>query len=157
MAYDLRLFVGLDEWTFLRWGDGKCITAFLCLSQSIASPCRYDHMICHFLPPTQQKKPVCAVGLQIAVEKIMLALAEYQRKSMGTFVKEQRSFGFWSPRRCDVYIVSYHPGYLQDRLETAAYLWQHNISADVMHESGVLEAKQKHGTPAALCAKNGIL
>jgi hypothetical protein len=43
--------------------------------------------------------------------------------------------------RC-VYVVSYHPGYLQERLEVAAYLWQHNISTDLMYESFCL------GTPA---------
>ncbi len=34
-------------------------------------------------------------------------------------------------------MISYHPGYLQDRLELASYLWRHNISADVMYESAI--------------------
>jgi eukaryotic translation initiation factor 2-alpha kinase 4 len=93
--------------------------------------------------------------LQIAVEKIVVALAAYQSSFVKTFVKEQQSFGVWSPRRCDVYITSYHPGYLQDRLETAAHLWQHNISADIMYDSGLADAG--HEDHMELCAREGIL
>jgi eukaryotic translation initiation factor 2-alpha kinase 4 len=98
---------------------------------------------------------VCAVGIQFAVDKITAALAVFQSSSVKTLVKEQRSFGFWSPRRCDVYVVSYHPGYLQDRLETAAYLWHHNISADIMYESGLPDVD--HENYVDICAREGIL
>jgi translation initiation factor 2-alpha kinase 4 len=70
-------------------------------------------------------------------------------------LKEQRSFGFWSPRRCDVYIVSYQSGYLSERLEVAALLWRHNISADVMYESGLPESE--HENHLELCHREGIL
>jgi translation initiation factor 2-alpha kinase 4 len=95
------------------------------------------------------------MGIQIAVEKITVALASFQSSSVKALVKEERSFGFWSPRRCDVYIVSYHPGYLQDRLEVASYLWQHNISADIMYESGLPETD--HESHIDLCSREGIL
>lgn len=97
-------------------------------------------------------EPICAFGVQVAVEKISSALVAYQASSVATLVKEQKSFGYWSPRRCDVYIVSYHPGYLQDRLEIAAHLWQHNISADIMYESGLVDTDH-----IELCAREGIL
>jgi translation initiation factor 2-alpha kinase 4 len=77
----------------------------------------------------------------------------YQSSSVKTLIKEQRSFGFWSPRRCDVYVVSYNPGYLQDRLETTALLWRYNISADIMYESGLGE----HENYVDICAREGIL
>ena len=98
---------------------------------------------------------VCAVGLQISLEKILIALAAYQAVSVKNFLKEQRSFGFWSPRRCDVYIVSYQPGYLSERLEVAALLWRHNISADVMYESGLPDGE--HENHLELCHREGIL
>jgi translation initiation factor 2-alpha kinase 4 len=94
------------------------------------------------------------MGFQIAVEKMMIALAAYQVSSVRQLVKEQRSFGFWSPRRCDVYVVSYHPGYLQDRLEVVAFLWQHNISADLMYESSV---DAEHESYVDVCAREGVL
>ncbi len=103
----------------------------------------------------KQKDPVCAFAIQIAVEKITAALASYQGASLRTLVKEERSFGFWSPRRCDVYVVSYHPGYLQERLEVVSYLWQHNISADLMYETGLPDAD--HENHLDICAREGIL
>lgn len=98
---------------------------------------------------------VCAVGLQISLEKILIALAAYQAISVKNLLKEQRSFGFWSPRRCDVYIVSYQPGYLSERLEVAALLWRHDISADVMYESSPLDSE--HENHFELCHREGIL
>ena len=95
------------------------------------------------------------LGIQIAVEKVTAALAAFQSASIKTLVKEERSFGFWSPRRCDVYVVSYHPGYLQDRLEVVAYLWKHNISADLMYESGLPDGE--HENHLDICAREGIL
>lgn len=94
------------------------------------------------------------------MEKVTVALASFQSSSVKALVKEERSFGFWSPRRCDVYVVSYHPGYLQDRLEIVGYLWQHNISADIMYESGLSEAglsEVDHENHIDLCAREGIL
>ena len=98
---------------------------------------------------------ICAIGMQINLDKITVALAAFQSLSVKTLIKEERSFGFWSPRRCDVYVVSYHPGYLQDRLEVASLLWQHNISADVMYESGLPDADQENHHE--LCCREGIL
>ncbi|KAL9715583.1 eukaryotic translation initiation factor 2-alpha kinase [Leucoagaricus gongylophorus] len=122
----------------------------------LAAGGRYDHLIGRFSPAKQKLDAVCATGLQIAVEKITAALALFQSTSVKTLVKEERSFGFWSPRRCDVYIVSHHPGYLQDRLEIVAYLWQHSISADIMYESGLssVDVRENH---IDLCAREGIL
>jgi translation initiation factor 2-alpha kinase 4 len=51
--------------------------------------------------------------------------------------------------------VSYHPGYLQERLEVVTYLWQHNISADIMYESGLPDAENENY--ADMCAREGIL
>lgn len=118
---------------------------------------RYDALISGFAPPKAQTEhiPTCAIGMQINLDKITVALAAYQSASVKTLIKEEKSFGFWSPRRCDVYIVSYHPGYLQDRLEVAALLWQHNISADVMYESGLPEADQE--SHIEQCCREGIL
>jgi translation initiation factor 2-alpha kinase 4 len=116
---------------------------------------RYDNLIRRFQSMKQKQDSVCALGIQIAVEKITAALASYQGASLKTLVKEERSFGFWSPRRCDVYVVSYHPGYLQERLEVAAYLWQHNISADLMYETGLPDSE--HENYLDICAREGIL
>jgi hypothetical protein len=54
-----------------------------------------------------------------------------------------------------VYIVSYLPGYLSERLEVAALLWRHHISADVMYESGLPDCE--HENHLDLCHREGIL
>jgi len=107
-------------------------------------------------PKAKAESPgTCAIGMQINLDKIAVVLAAFQSSSVKTLIKEERSFGFWSPRRCDVYVVSYHPGYLQDRLEVAALLWQHNISADIMYESGLPDTDQENHYE--LCCREGIL
>lgn len=93
--------------------------------------------------------------MQINLDKITIALAAFQSSSVKNLIKEERSFGFWSPRRCDVYVISYHAGYVQERLEVAAMLWQHNISADIMYESGLSDAEQEHHVE--VCCREGIL
>ena len=116
---------------------------------------RYDDLISQFSPPRAGSNSVCAVGLQISLERILVALAGFQAVSVKNLLKEQRSFGFWSPRRCDVYIVSYQPGYLSERLEVASLLWRHNISADVMYETSIPDGE--HENHLELCNREGIL
>ena len=116
---------------------------------------RYDGLIAKCAPPKVKAESICAIGMQINLDKVTVALATFQSSSVKTLIKEARSFGFWSPRRCDVYVVSYHPGYLQDRLEVAALLWQHNISADIMYESGLTDEDQENHVE--LCGREGIL
>lgn len=115
----------------------------------------FDGLIRDQATPGQKLETICATGLQIAVEKITVALAAYQVSSVRTLVKQERSFGFWSPRRCDVYVVSFHPGYLQDRLEVVSFLWQHNISADLMYESSIPDAE--HESYVDICSREGVL
>lgn len=112
-------------------------------------------MIAQYSAAKPKSDPICAFAVQIAFDKITLSLAAFQSTSVKALIKEQRSFGFWSPRRCDVYIMSYQPGYLQDRLEVAALLWQNNISADIMYDVTLVEAENE--SHVDLCAREGIL
>ncbi|KAL1666492.1 hypothetical protein GGF50DRAFT_113198 [Schizophyllum commune] len=116
---------------------------------------RYDHLISQFTPPNVESEPLCAYGMQVFVDRITTALVDYQISSVKTLVKEQRSFGFWSPRRCDVYVVSFHPGYLQDRLDIVADLWNNNISADLMYDAGL--PTYEYESAFDVCAREGIL
>ncbi|KAG1831671.1 hypothetical protein DFJ58DRAFT_671298 [Suillus subalutaceus] len=83
---------------------------------------RYDNLITQYSNPKPGLDPICAFAIQIALEKIPMVLST----SIEALVKERRSFGFWSPWRCDVYTLSYQAGYLQDRLEVASLLWPNN-------------------------------
>jgi len=121
----------------------------------LAAGGRYDHLLRESgIPSTKASEPVRAVAVQIALDKISSSLANYQSRVVANLVKEQRSFGFWSPKRCDAYIISHVPGQLESRLELAALLWAQGISADLMYESGI-----EDGADAIqeLCIKEGIL
>lgn len=52
-----------------------------------------------------------------------------------------------------MYVVSYNPGYFNDRLEVAGLLWKNGISADVMYESGLTGNEDQ----MALCDDEGVL
>ncbi|KAG8220630.1 kinase-like domain-containing protein [Butyriboletus roseoflavus] len=121
----------------------------------LAAAGRYDKLIAECSATKPKSDPICAFAVQIAFDKITVTLAAFQSTAVKALVKEQRSFGFWSPRRCDVYIMSYQPGYLQDRLEVAALLWQNNISADIMYDATLAEAENE--SHVDLCAREGIL
>ena len=93
--------------------------------------------------------------MQISLDKITQALASFQNASQSTILKERRSYGYWSPRRCDVYVVSHQEGYLHDRVEVTAMLWQNGISADLMYEFGL--QMPEHENVIEQCAREGIL
>lgn len=78
-----------------RWAT-TWIEWFACFPHFLHS---YDHLIGRFSPAKQKLDAVCAVGLQISVAKITAALALFQSTSVKALIKEERSFGFWSPRR----------------------------------------------------------
>jgi len=50
-------------------------------------------------------------------------------------------------------VVSFNPGYFNDRLEVAGLLWKNGISADVMYESGLTGNEDQ----MALCDDEGVL
>ncbi|KAL4251194.1 non-specific serine/threonine protein kinase [Abortiporus biennis] len=116
---------------------------------------RYDHIISRLNPLKLKSDSLVAVGVQISLDKITLALAAFQSASQKTILKEKRSYGYWSPRRCDVYVVSHQEGYLSDRLEIASWLWKNNISADLMYEFGLQNAE--HENVVDQCSREGIL
>ena len=116
---------------------------------------RYDHVINRYLPAKTRDDGICAVAVQISLEKIAAALASYQSASLKTMLKERKSYGYWSPRRCDVYVVSHQEGSLADRLEVTSLLWKANISADMMYEFGLLNVE--HENVVEQCSREGIL
>ncbi|KAI0077507.1 Serine/threonine-protein kinase [Panus rudis PR-1116 ss-1] len=137
--------------------DGVCFVALRRHKRSdvLALGGRYDHLISRFSPPKPKSEPTCAIAVQIFIDKITLALASFQSASQKMLLKERRSFGYWSPRRCDVYVVSHQEGHLADRLEVTSWLWQNGISADLMYEFGLRDTE--HENVIDQCAREGIL
>ncbi|KAG8905299.1 hypothetical protein FRB99_000272 [Tulasnella sp. 403] len=123
-------------------------------SEAIARGGRYDHLISKFAGVAI--KSTRAIGVHLSLEPFVASLAENLSLSVPRLIKEQSSFGYWSPSRCDVYVVSFQPNLLAERIELTAMLWQNGIRADVMYESAV----ESGGDPMSylnLCAQEGIL
>ena len=90
------------------------------------------------------------------IEPLVTALAESLSLSVPRLLKEQKSFGYWSPSRCDVYVVSFQKGLMAERVELTATLWSNGIRADVMYESAI-ETTSDPMAYVSTCAQEGIL
>ncbi|KAK5827528.1 hypothetical protein F5H01DRAFT_98323 [Linnemannia elongata] len=121
----------------------------------LAAGGRYDSLIQQFRHPVigGPHRKVFAVGVNIAMQKIIGAMSQYQSEHFRYFVAsnksrgnsnggagsghdDEKSFGLWAPKRCDVYVASFGKVLLQERLELVKELWAHGIKADYMLEDG---------------------
>ena len=102
----------------------------------------------------QKRKPIRAVAAQISVDRIASALADHLSSSVKNQVKEELSFGLWSPSRCDVYVASFQPGLLHERVELSRELWNHRIRTDLMYEEATQQSGEEH---VGTCQREGIL
>lgn len=126
----------------------------------LASGGRYDALLKRFANPTLVRPPSHAVGVQIALGRIALAIAKsYEANNNAlafgtsrTGSDEDRSFGPFMPRRCDVYVVS-TSGTLSLRMEVCRELWAANISADLAYEHMIDESPE---LLASRCKAEGI-
>lgn len=121
----------------------------------LASGGRYDALLKHFASPTLAHAPAHAVGIQIALGRVALALAKHHELVVngGASFGEERAFGPFTPRRCDVYVAS-APGLLSTRIEICRELWGANISADLAYEHALEESPE---LLASTCKAEGIL
>ncbi|KAF9911928.1 hypothetical protein EC991_001834 [Linnemannia zychae] len=121
----------------------------------LAAGGRYDSLIQQFRHPVigGPHRKVYAVGVNIAMQKIIAVMSQYQAEHFRYFVAsnksrgnanggansghdDEKSFGLWAPKRCDVYVASFGKVLLQERLELVKELWAHGIKADYMLEDG---------------------
>lgn len=93
---------------------------------------RYDKLLELLAPPGQRQVDRSLVGATFAVSKLSRALAaansSVTAKNKGSFDTEK------VPRRCDVFVVSYTPGFIVARLMIARGLWKQGISTDLMYD-----------------------
>ncbi|KAG8705429.1 hypothetical protein FRC08_001676 [Ceratobasidium sp. 394] len=114
---------------------------------------RYDPLITKFTVP-DRRTPIRATAAQISVDRIASGLADYLSSSVKSLVKEERSFGYWSPSRCDVYVASFQQGLLHERVELTKELWNHHIRTDLMYEEATQQSGEEH---VRTCKREGIL
>lgn len=124
-------------------------------AHALTGLCSYEHLFAR-LQPGKGLPGVSAVGVQVSVNTITAALDQFQRTEKQKLQRSRTSFGFWSPRRTDVYVISRQLGQLEERLEVVSALWSHNISADVMYDSAI-ESADPEQEPIAVARREGIL
>ncbi|GAC92821.1 hypothetical protein PHSY_000377 [Pseudozyma hubeiensis SY62] len=148
LAQSSSLYKGGVLFTVVRAGKRRDV---------VAAGGRYDGLLKHFANPSAASSaPLHGVGVQLAVGKLTLGLSKYQEVQVPKLLsraEEERSFGLYTPRRCDVYVAS-TPGLLETRMEICRELWAHNIAADLQYEHATYDTPE---AAAATCRAEGIL
>lgn len=119
---------------------------------------RYDELLRHFAYPRSRVRGTArAVGIQIAVGKLVKIVAKYQKVQMPRFLgrpAEECTLGPWTPRRCECYVAASQPGLMEAKIRLCTTLWAHRISADLQYEDAAGESPED---TAATCRAEGIL
>ncbi|PWY99241.1 Serine/threonine-protein kinase [Testicularia cyperi] len=148
LAQSSTLYKGGVMFTVVRGGKRRDV---------IAAGGRYDALLKHFASPTSTaSSSLHGVGVQLAVGKLTLGLSKHQEVQIPKLLsraEDERSFGLFTPRRCDVYVAS-TPGLLKTRMEICRELWAHNIAADLQYEHATYDTPE---AAAATCRAEGIL
>ncbi|WRT70924.1 uncharacterized protein IL334_007923 [Kwoniella shivajii] len=101
---------------------------------------RYDSLLEHFKQPAMhsQSRRVFGVGMTIAVDQLARIVSKYEsslsRRLMEKPNEDERSFGYWSPARCDVYVAAFPHVDLSVRLNVIGELWRAGIRADLQYD-----------------------
>lgn len=78
------------------------------------------------VPGERQISRPCLVSVSLAISALSLLVARQVEKTSAPLSAR------WTPRRCDVYVLSFTPDLLQERLEVIKELWTSGISADLV-------------------------
>ncbi|WVQ86282.1 hypothetical protein IAT38_008450 [Cryptococcus sp. DSM 104549] len=101
---------------------------------------RYDSLLDHFKQPAMhsQSRRVFGVAMSVAVDQLARVVSKYEsslsRRLMEKANEDERSFGYWSPARCDVYVAAVAQVDLSTRLSVIGELWRAGIRADLQYD-----------------------
>ena len=88
--------------------------------------------------PTLNKK-VYGVGFCLATDLMARTVKKYEleltERLMNRDVETERSFGFWTPSRCDVYVVASGLD-LAGRMAITGELWRAGVRCDLQYDDG---------------------
>ncbi len=101
---------------------------------------RYDSLLELFKAPSKSlsTERVHGVGMAIGIDRLAHLVGRYESEVSNRLMlnerEAERSFGLWSPSRCDVYVASFGEDQLQLRLEVVGELWRAGIAADLQYD-----------------------
>lgn len=102
---------------------------------------RYDTLLQHFKDPAKEMtvptRQVYGVGMSLALDLMASTVKVYESgisaRLMNRDIELERSFGYWTPARCDVYIVAAGLD-LAGRMGLTGELWRAGIGADMQYD-----------------------
>ncbi|CAO1626195.1 unnamed protein product [Sympodiomycopsis kandeliae] len=115
----------------------------------VASGGRYTSLLARFATPLSGPPP-SGVGIQIAVSKLVHALAKDQEIN-----ELKRPPDLFTPRRADVYVHS-NPGMLDMRMALCRELWANGIRADLSYEDDPSGGQESLLMTGARCKEEGF-
>lgn len=98
---------------------------------------RYTVSVCRWRQSeyAAQRHPTVVLSLcSYLASRIMRIESNIVQRLLRNHRDTERSFGLWSPSRCDVYIASFGPGQLDLRLELVGQLWRAGVNADLQYD-----------------------
>ena len=104
---------------------------------------RYDCLLEHFKAPvafgsSAPNRRVYGVGISVTTDLLARTVKKYEsalsKRLMSKEVDSERSFGFWTPARCDVYVVASGSVDLAGRLAITSELWRAGIRCDLQYD-----------------------
>ncbi|GAA6036515.1 hypothetical protein JCM8097_003543 [Rhodosporidiobolus ruineniae] len=143
--------------------DGAIFESFILRGKTrdvIAAGGRFDEVVSRLATPEVRLSGRAPhhVGFSMSVAKLSVAAAEANAtssKQLAGRAEHLRSYGPWSIRRCDVYVVSFSPGLIDLRLEIVKELWSAGLKADLMYDDDFLTLTPEQLVNA--CRREGIL
>ncbi|KAI9637172.1 kinase-like domain-containing protein [Dioszegia hungarica] len=100
---------------------------------------RYDTLLSHFKDPAKDfpARQVFGVGMSLSTDVLARTVKKYESalsaRLMNKEAEMERSFGFWTPARCDVYVVAAGLD-LSGRMALTGELWRAGIGADMQYD-----------------------
>ncbi|KAJ9116453.1 hypothetical protein QFC22_004895 [Naganishia vaughanmartiniae] len=110
---------------------------------------RYDYLLKHFSMPTQRhaRGEIHGVGLSLAIDNLSMRIMRIESTIVQKLLRDpkipDKSFGLWSPSRCDIYVATFDRerrdrdlvrAQLDLRLELVGELWRAGLNADLQYD-----------------------
>ncbi|SCV70247.1 BQ2448_1641 [Microbotryum intermedium] len=127
----------------------------------VAAGGRFDEVVSRLAAPEVRYsgRVPHVVGVSISVAKLSQAAAEANAVASKSLMNRRdestMSYGPWSVRRCDVYVVSFVANLIEARWDVVKDLWKAGIKADLMYDDDFLSLTPEQLQSA--CRREGVM
>ncbi|SGY15170.1 BQ5605_C013g07278 [Microbotryum silenes-dioicae] len=131
------------------------------MREVVAAGGRFDEVVSRLAAPEVRYsgRVPHVVGVSISVAKLSQAAADANAAASKSLMNRRdestRSYGPWSVRRCDVYVVSFVANLIEARWDVVKDLWKAGIKADLMYDDNFLSLTPEQLQSA--CRREGVM